>query len=167
MLATLDAAGVRRQSMVQGFDWSVLRVLRRRAPDLQLAFLSVQQARADTVASGKWSGGLRLDEHRGSVPRMVAAAGGQVWSPHYRDLDAARVREAQALGLQVLPWTINDSADMARMIELGVDGLITDYPDRARAAMAAAGLPLPAPVPAARPAAQPTPPAAAPARAGG
>jgi glycerophosphoryl diester phosphodiesterase len=167
LLATLDAAGVRSRCMVQGFDWSVLRVLHRRAPELPLAFLSVQQVRADTVASGAWSGGLRLADHRGSVPRMVAAAGGRVWSPNYRDLDGARVREAQALGLQVLPWTLNEPADMRRMIELGVDGLITDYPDRVRAVMAAAGLQPPAPLPVPVPAPEPKPAGAAQSRPAG
>ena len=42
-----------------------------------------------------------------------------------------------------MPWTINDSADMARIIDMKVDGLITDYPDRARKVMADKGLPLP------------------------
>jgi glycerophosphoryl diester phosphodiesterase len=51
--------------------------------------------------------------------------------------------EAHALGGRVLPWTVNDPADMRRLIALGVDGLITDYPDRLRAVMAERGLALP------------------------
>jgi len=43
----------------------------------------------------------------------------------------------------VLPWTVNEPADMARLIDWGVDGLITDFPDRARRVMADKGLPLP------------------------
>jgi glycerophosphoryl diester phosphodiesterase len=43
----------------------------------------------------------------------------------------------------VLPWTVNDTADMTRLIDLNVDGLITDYPDRARKVMREKGLPLP------------------------
>ncbi|MCW5744970.1 MAG: glycerophosphodiester phosphodiesterase, partial [Alphaproteobacteria bacterium] len=48
-----------------------------------------------------------------------------------------------ALGLKVLPWTVNARADMARLMEWGVDGLITDYPDRLRSVMAARGMKLP------------------------
>jgi glycerophosphoryl diester phosphodiesterase len=58
----------------------------------------------------------------------------------WRDLTEARVREARALGLKVLPWTVNETADMQRLIGWGVDGLITDYPDRlARLRGSAAG----------------------------
>jgi hypothetical protein len=58
----------------------------------------------------------------------------------------ALVQQAQALGLKVIPWTINQAADMERLIGWGVDGLITDYPDRLReifapAAVAAATTP--------------------------
>jgi glycerophosphoryl diester phosphodiesterase len=56
-----------------------------------------------------------------------------VYSPHYRLVDAALVRTAHARGLQVIPWTVNDVATMRALLELGVDGLITDYPDRAAA----------------------------------
>ena len=51
--------------------------------------------------------------------------------------------EAQALGLKVVPWTVNARDDMARIIDMKADGLITDYPDRAREVMAAKGMPLP------------------------
>jgi glycerophosphoryl diester phosphodiesterase len=53
------------------------------------------------------------------------------------------VREASALGLAVVPWTVNDPADMLRMIDAGVHGIITDYPDRLRRVMAERNLPLP------------------------
>ena len=63
---------------------------------------------------------------------MIKAAGGSHWSVHFRDVDAQKVKEAQALGLKVLVWTVNDPALMARMLDLGIDGLITDRPDLAR-----------------------------------
>ena len=56
----------------------------------------------------------------------------------------AALRQAQQLGLKVIPWTVNEPADMARLIDWGVDGLITDYPDRARAVMRDKGMALPA-----------------------
>jgi glycerophosphoryl diester phosphodiesterase len=145
LLAAVDAAGLRARTVVQGFDWAPLLELRRLAPDLALACLTTRQ-RWDNVADPRWTAGLRLADHP-DVPTLVQAAGARVWSPNFRDLDAAAVQRAQALGLQVLPWTVNDTADMARLMAWGVDGLITDYPDRARRMMATAGLPLPAPVP--------------------
>ena len=80
---------------------------------------------------------------------MVKAAGGRIWSPDYRNLDPAGLAQAHALGLRVIVWTVNAPRDIARMIRLGVDGIISDYPDRVRDAAEAAGLALaePAPVP--------------------
>ena len=48
-----------------------------------------------------------------------------------------------ALNLTVIPWTVNEPADIAGVIVAGADGVITDYPDRARKVMAVKGLPLP------------------------
>ena len=80
---------------------------------------------------------------RGSVPRLVQAAGCAVWSPLYRNAKPDDVAAAKSLGLKVIPWTVNERADMARLIALGVDGIITDYPDRLRAVMAEKNMPLP------------------------
>jgi glycerophosphoryl diester phosphodiesterase len=73
------------------------------------------------------------------------AAWRPVWAPDHAGLEPARIAEASALGLRVVPWTVNDPAEMARLIGWGVAGLCTDRPDLARAAMARAGLPPPAP----------------------
>ena len=77
------------------------------------------------------------------MPRLVAAAGCAVWSPLYRNAKGDDVAAAKALGLTVIPWTVNERADMERLIALGVDGIISDYPDRLRAVMAERGMPLP------------------------
>ena len=62
------------------------------------------------------------------------------------DLDAAQVKEAQALGLQVLAWTVNEPQHIEAMLDLGVDGIVSDRPDRVRTAMARRGMALPAPL---------------------
>jgi glycerophosphoryl diester phosphodiesterase len=88
-------------------------------------------APAECEASA-WTAGFQLKDH-GSVPRMVRAAGGAIWSPQFRDVDADKVKEAHALGLRVVVWTVNDPAQIANMVELGVDGIISDRPDLALA----------------------------------
>jgi glycerophosphoryl diester phosphodiesterase len=80
-----------------------------------------------------WHAGLKRADHGGSLLRTAQAAGCTIWSPLWRNLTAELVAEARALGLAVIPWTVNEPADIERMLELAVDGLITDYPDRARA----------------------------------
>jgi glycerophosphoryl diester phosphodiesterase len=69
------------------------------------------------------------------VPKLVASAGGRIWSPAYQDLDAARLAEARALGLRVVVWTVNDPAHIRRMLDMGVDGIISDRPDLVLEAM--------------------------------
>jgi glycerophosphoryl diester phosphodiesterase len=53
------------------------------------------------------------------------------------------IAEAHELGLPVIPWTVNEKTDMERLMDLGVDGIITDYPTRLREVMAERGLKLP------------------------
>ncbi|MEO7151119.1 MAG: glycerophosphodiester phosphodiesterase family protein [Burkholderiaceae bacterium] len=74
-----------------------------------------------------WTDGMLRRDHA-SVAHMVKAAGGTVWAPHQASLDADAVKRAQQLGLQVIPWTVNEPADMRRLIDWGVDGIISDYP---------------------------------------
>ena len=52
-----------------------------------------------------------------------------MWSPHHAELTRQQINEAHSLGLKVAVRTVNDPADMRRMIEWGVDGNISDYPD--------------------------------------
>jgi glycerophosphoryl diester phosphodiesterase len=125
------AAGAGPRVLVQGFNWNVLQRVQRVAPQLQTSYLTMQRPNANTVASPDWMAGFSLAA-QGSVPRMVKAAGGQWWAPNFRDVTAESVREAQSLGLKVAVWTVNEPADLQQMLALGVDALITDYPDRAR-----------------------------------
>ena len=90
-----------------------------------------------------WTAPLHVSQFSGSIPRMVKAAGGTVWSPYFGETTREQVREAQALGLKVVVWTVNEEPDLRRMIEWGVDGVISDYPDRLRAAAGAMGVALP------------------------
>jgi glycerophosphoryl diester phosphodiesterase len=139
----LGKAGGR--STIQSFDWRGLIEARRLAPEIATGCLSIESNGKDTVgrASGRpspWLAGLDLAAHGGSVPRLAKEAGCAVWSPFWRNVTAENIKEAQALGLKVLPWTVNNPAEMAHLIDMGVDGLITDYPNRALPVLAAKGL---------------------------
>jgi glycerophosphoryl diester phosphodiesterase len=135
VVAVADAADATPHITVEGFDWRGPRHLRRIRPDVRLAWLT----RAETVreAATWWDGPMPAD-FGGSVPRAVAAEGGPVWAPDHNDLTDRLIQEAHALGLQVMPWTVNATAEMRRLIEWGVDGLVTDRPDRAQAVVAEA-----------------------------
>lgn len=148
LVAEIRKAGMTGRSTIQSFDWRSLRHAGKIAPEISLAMLSIESPNFDTLERGKpgpspWLAGLDLDDFGGSVPRLVLAAGGRVWSPFWRNVTAENLAEAHKLGLQVIPWTVNEPADMARLIDLGVDGIISDYPDRLRRVLAEKGKPLP------------------------
>jgi glycerophosphoryl diester phosphodiesterase len=125
---------------LRAFDWRGLIECRARHPDIPLTWLT----NAETAANpGLWWG----RERTGSVPAMVAAAGGGTWAPDHADLTEADIAEAHALGLRVVPWTVNAADDIARLIDWGADGVCTDRPDIARLVMAAKGLPVPPAIP--------------------
>jgi glycerophosphoryl diester phosphodiesterase len=150
LIAVIREAGMESRTTIQSFDWRTLVQARKLAPEIALVALTDQQPDEDTMEIGKpgasiWLGGFDVDDHGGSVPRTVKALGATVWSPHALDLSPALVAEAHALGLLVVPWTVNEPRDMETAMSLGIDGLITDYPDRLRAVMQSKGMAVPPP----------------------
>jgi glycerophosphoryl diester phosphodiesterase len=148
VVAAVQAAHMGDRVTVQSFDWRTLVEVRRLAPDIETSCLTIQSTTMDTVKAAEggaspWHAGLALRDHDGSLPALVKAAGCGSWSMFWRNLSAQELAAAHALGLKVLPWTVNDRDDMRRLIDLGVDGIITDYPDRLRSVMAEKKMALP------------------------
>lgn len=138
--AVADANGITPRIIVQSFDWRGPRSLRRSRPDIRLAWLTRSEIFPEARS---WWDGPHPSDFGGSVPRVVAAEGGPIWTPLYSDLSEDSVAEAHALGLEVVPWTVNQPSDMRRLLLWNVDGLITDRPDLARPVLSELGLPLP------------------------
>lgn len=148
VVQAIRMAGLAQRTSIQSFDWRTLAEAAKLAPEIPRVHLTIEGTASDNVQRGRpdaspWLGGLDADDHV-STPALVKAAGGQVWSPFWRNVTADLVTEARALGLQVIPWTVNTPPEMERLIDLKVDGLITDYPDRLRAVLQARGIALPA-----------------------
>ena len=129
LVEELRAAGVERRSTIQSFDWRTLQESQRIAPEIETVALT--EADTTLLQDGRWTAGLRLSDHGGSVPALVAASGAQIWSPDSEMLTGEAVREAHDRGLRVVPWTVNTPADLDAVTALGVDGVISDYPQRA------------------------------------
>jgi len=128
LVAEIRAAGMAPRTTVQSFDWRTLHAVEREAPEIATVYLT-----------GRRRGG--------SQPQAVRAAGGRIWSPNYEELDSAAMVEARALDLKVVPWTVNEPGFIERFLDLGVDGVITDYPERVRAELQRRGVPLPVATP--------------------
>lgn len=141
-------AKMEKRAAIQSFDWRTLAVVHQIAPEIETVALTTQRPNGGNVQVGAPGaspslGGLDVDDFGGSVPKVVKASGARVWSPNYGDFGAAQVEEAHGLGLKVIPWTINEPADMEKFIDMGVDGIITDRPDRLRQVLKKKGLALP------------------------
>lgn len=135
LLQALDRYKLDGPVLISSFDWRVLSLLREQAPELARGYLTYEQPDENlSIQEGSlWMAGLSLAEFDGSLPRLIAAQGAKCWCAYLRDLTEDRLKEAQAMGLAVNVWTVNDSEDIARMAAMGVDGIITDYPARAMA----------------------------------
>ncbi len=142
LLSVIRDAGMTSRVTIQSFDWRTLQIVQKSEPAIPSVYLTVQSPDSDNTKDGTWTAGLKIADY-GSAPKMVSAAGGAVWSPNQGALSEALVEEAHSLGLKVIPWTVNDPAAMDRLIGWGVDGIISDYPDRLRDVMARRGMTLP------------------------
>jgi glycerophosphoryl diester phosphodiesterase len=114
VIAEVRKAGLTARTTIQSFDFRTLKVVEREAPEIATAYLT----------SGKHSDPVKVHE-----------AGARVWSPDFRDLDAQKVAQARKLGLRIIAWTVNEPDEIRRVLGLRLDGIISDYPDRVRAAL--------------------------------
>ncbi len=107
----LRALNLVSSSNIQSFDIRPLQILHRTAPDVELAYLIEN---ADAMEKNV--------EKLGFVP--------QIYSPYYILVSTELVDKCHQKGMKLIPWTVNDVTAMRRLIRLGVDGIITDYPNK-------------------------------------
>jgi glycerophosphoryl diester phosphodiesterase len=137
LLKLIDKPALRSRTRIRSFDWRGLIHVKRVAPAMPLVFLTAKREWLNNLEVGlpgksPWLGGLDIDDFDGSAARAIKHLGGQIWAPYYRDLTKSEVGQAQALGIKVIVWTVNDAAAIRRMIKWGVDGITTDYPELGR-----------------------------------
>ena len=138
LLEVIEAYGMTARTTMQSFNWRTLLFARRELPALGRVTLVERR----TVRQ-PWLAGLDLGAFDGDVAAAAASIGARALSPDREFLDCAMLASARWRGLAVIPWTVNEPADMRRLLDVGVDGLITDYPDRMRSVLAGRGLALP------------------------
>ncbi len=152
------AAGVQRRVSIQSFDWGTLMRWREVAPRIpRVALTNHDFLQVGQPGRSPWLGGLDIDDFGGDPIAAIKTFGasafspvhgfpqnGKVTDPGYRPyVTGSMVRHAHRNGIAVIPWTVNDVPTMAKLIDDGVDGLITDYPDRLRSLLADRGHRLP------------------------
>ena len=109
LIAEIRKAGLAPRTTIQGFDFRALKVVEREAPEMLTVYCT---------------------EGESSDPARVHAAGGRIWSPNFAELSEKKLAQARQLKMKITVWTVNEPADIARMIDAGVDGMASDYPDR-------------------------------------
>ena len=119
---------------ILSFDWRGLAHVQKIAPDIPTVYLSLEGRSLNNIKPGQpgpspWMAGIDIDDFNGSIPRAVKAAGGRYWAPYYKHITAGLLSEAHELGIQVFVWTVDSKNDMERLIEMGIDGIITNRPD--------------------------------------
>ena len=119
---------------ILSFDWRVLVHVQKIAPDIPAVYLSLVGRSLNNIKPGQpgaspWMAGIDIDDFSGSIPQAVKAVGGRYWAPYYKHITYNLLKEAHELCLQVFVWTPDSHHDMKRLIEMGVDGIITNRPD--------------------------------------
>ena len=114
------------------FDWRVLREIKEQSPETPRAYLTYQQQTGTKISGTIYDQSPWMDfmplKNAIELPRLIASLGGQAWHPYYRDISKKIVELAHEANLPINVWTVNDEDDMLKMIEYGVDGIMTDYP---------------------------------------
>ncbi|WP_085066134.1 glycerophosphodiester phosphodiesterase family protein [Catenuloplanes japonicus] len=157
-LAEIRRAGILRQVTIQSFDWGALTRFREVEPRLpRVALTNYDFLQVGQPGASPWLGGLDIDAFGGDPIKAIKTFGaaafspvhgfpqnGTVTDPAYKPyVTAALVRHAHRNGIKVIPWTVDDVPTMTKLLDDGVDGLITDYPDRLRTLLASRGYALP------------------------
>ena len=109
LAALLKDPGIKARVTVQSFDRRALLAVAAEDPRLTLAALA---------------------DRRADMEPLLKATGARIISPRYTVLRKEDVAAFRRRGIKVIPWTVNELGDMMRLLSWGVDGIITDYPDR-------------------------------------
>ena len=151
-------AGLLRQVTIQSFDWGALMRMRQVEPRLPLiALTNIDFLQTGRPGASPWLGGIDIDDFGGDPITAIKSFGasgfspvhgtpqnGKVGDPGYVPYVTKRmVDHAHRHGITVVPWTVDDVPTMSKLIDDGVDGIITDYPDRLRTLLAQRGFRLP------------------------
>ncbi|MDH4092831.1 MAG: glycerophosphodiester phosphodiesterase family protein [Cyclobacteriaceae bacterium] len=100
--------------VIQSFDFRVLKYWHEKYPEIRLSAL-VDEAKS-----------VEADlKNLGFKP--------SIYSPDFKSISRGEVNYLHQQKIRVIPWTVNEVSDMLSLKGMGVDGFITDYPDRARA----------------------------------
>ena len=122
------------RTLITSYDWRILYELKKQNPNILRGFITLQQdlstVKKNVYENSPWMVKKYPMEELFLLPNIIKSLEGHVWSVFYRDLTKQNVELAHKHGLATCVWTVNREKDIIRMIEYGVDGIITDYPKK-------------------------------------
>ncbi|MBM7691588.1 glycerophosphoryl diester phosphodiesterase [Peribacillus deserti] len=152
-------AGMINRVSIQSFDWGALMRMKEVEPRLPIVALTngPQFLQPGQAGASPWLGGIDIDDFGGDLIAAAHSFGADAISPvhgfpqngkvteeNYEPyVTKQMVEEAHNKGMKLIPWTVDDTPTMDKLINDGVDGIITDYPDRLRMVMEQHDLELP------------------------
>ena len=130
MLAKIVLDEVNKSSLIDkiiysSFDWRVLREIKNYNSEIPRAYLTQDQR--NIYDQSPWMDFTPLHNNV-DLPKLIKAHGGKAWHPYHKNINEKNIKIAQSENLPVNVWTVNKEKDMVRMIDYGVDGIMTDYP---------------------------------------
>ena len=123
--------------VLQSFDWQTLIEMKNLNPNISTSALWQEQPswgrdseslRRYEKKKSPWLGGLDIKGYQGNPVKAAHAIGADIISPYYTEISKQDVDEAHSLGMKVVPWTVNNEKDMNMLLDMGVDGIISDKP---------------------------------------
>lgn len=142
VIDTLKKHSVESQAIISSFDWRVLSACHLIDAQIARGYLSYfdrenPPMQPNIFPQSPWMAGANWNGPDDSLPDTIASLHGHIWAPYFEDITERQIARAKELGLIVNVWTVNDSQDISKMIKLGVDGIITDFPLRAKSILSA------------------------------
>ncbi len=130
----INKSNLKDQIIVSSFDWRTLTEIKNQYPEISRAYLTYQQVRGMKIKKtiynrSPWMSFLPFYEDH-ELPKIIKSQGGKAWHPYRKDITKKLVDISHQEDLPVNVWTVNEEYDMLKMIEYGVDGIMTDYPLR-------------------------------------
>jgi glycerophosphoryl diester phosphodiesterase len=132
VLNEINNSNLKEKIIISSFDWRILREVKKQSPEIPRAYLTFQQEKGMKIKKTIYSKSPWIDHIPLTIvydlPKIIKELGGSAWHPYYKDINKKAVKDAHDNNLPVNVWTVNDEDDMLKMIEYGVDGIMTDYP---------------------------------------
>ena len=134
VMKEVNKSNLQNKIIISSFDWRTLTEIKNHYPEISRAYLSFQQQTGIKIKNtiynrSPWMSYLPFFE-KYELPKIIKSQGGKALHPYHKDITKKLVDISHQEDLPVNVWTVNEENDMLKMIEYGVDGIMTDYPLR-------------------------------------